>query len=728
VVATSTADIANVAPEITLITVPPSADEGALSSFEVQATDAGLGDLPDLVATWDFGDGTPTVTGGSVQHAFADDGVFTVSVTVDDQDGGTDVDSAVTTIANVAPEILSSPPAYASEGLEYNYEVVILDPGAEDFILALAPSAPAAMTVDSATARINWTPVYADTLVGAVAVTLTVDDGDGGSTVQSWTIEVGFADADGDGMADQWELDNGLDPTTDDGAQDPDVDGVPTYQEFLDGTDPNAFDGPGAPVAVSPVDGEEVDSDVPFLTWSNAFDPQLDELSYHVQVWADGAMTTLIREETLLEENGWFESWWKVAPPLEENSTCFWRVRAKDPEAYGPYSELEEFFVTAVSEPPEAPVPLWPLEGDMVADEAPELSWAFAVEPDRDEVTYSVNVFDAGGVLLTEVSELEEPEGELAAAWQVDVALEEDRWYSWQVSAIDEDGLQGEWSPPQSFYYSLDNAAPYDVYFLWPQSDDLVESLAPTLVASLGYDPEGQQLRYEFELDIVASFDSEELLTREFLTAEETVSWDLLADGHLLVENQWFFARVRGVDPGGVGSQWDTINFMVHGVNEAPPVPGLVNPADGLEVTDSRPTLVAWSVEDPEDDLVFYDYVVSADADLNEVIASVQGVLVGGGGSAEGHTSWTVAQDLAGDYYWAVRAVDELGAASLWSEVRSLKVRATEPDIGADGPATGCDCSSSQIGSRASPGILTLLLLAVITVRRRRRRALDGHP
>jgi len=719
-VGTSFATIANVAPEITTLSVPAGGDEGALITFEVQAADVGLGDLPDLVATWDFGDGTASVTGASVQHAFVDDGVYSVSVTVDDQDGGSDSDGASVTIDNVAPQILSSAPAYGSEGLQYNYELVILDPGAEEFILTLSGSSPATMTVDSAAARINWTPVYADTLLGPVPVTVTVDDGDGGTVVQTWTIQVGFADDDGDGMADQWELDNGFDPTLDDGGLDPDVDGVSTYQEFLDGTDPNGFDGPGAPVAVSPVDGEEVDSDVPFLTWNNSFDPQLDELRYDVQVWADAAMTNLIREEILVDENGWFESWWKVTPPLDENSTCFWRVRAKDAEAYGPYSDLEEFFVNAVSEPPEAPVPLWPLDGDMVADEDLELSWAFAVEPDQDAVTYSVAVFDDAGGLLSEASEIVEPEQELAVIWLVDVVLEEDRWYSWQVSAVDEDGLQGDWSEAQDFYYSLDNAAPYDVYFIWPQSDDLVESLVPTLVASSGYDPEGQELRYEFELDGLASFDSEELLSTDLLTTGDTVSWDLLEDGHLLVENQWYFARVRGVDPGEVGSPWDTISFMVHGVNEAPPVPELVNPADGVEVGDSRPTLVAWNVEDPEDDMVFYDFLVSRDLQLSEVTASVEGVMLGGGGAAEGHTAWTVDQALAGDYFWAARAVDAQGAASAWSEVRSLRVGATEPDIGGTAPAAGCDCEASLSGGRLSPNLWALLLLAFAGSRRRR--------
>jgi len=719
VVETTTATITNVAPEIVTLIAPSGGDEGSLLTFEIVGADAGADDVADLVATWDFGDGSGPVTGLMVQHAFPDDGQYTFSVVLDDQDGGTDAESGLITIDNVDPQVLSNPPGYASEDILYNYEVVILDPGSEEFTLSLAPSAPAAMTVDSATQTITWTPDYADTLGPDPVIVLTIDDGDGGTTQQTWSIQVGFADLDGDGMADQWELDHGFDPTTDDGASDPDVDGVPTYQEFLDGTDPTSFDGPEVPVALSPIDGEEVDTAVPFLTWANAFDPQLDELTYNVQVWEDMAMTVLIREELLLPENGWFESSWKVQPPLDENSTVYWRVRAKDAESYGPFSELEEFFVNAVSEPPQAPVALAPLDGDMVAEPFAECSWAFAVEPDQDDVTYSVQVLDADGVVVSEDSELSDESWELHAAWMIDVELTEDLWYGWRVLATDEDGLASEWSETQAFYYSLDNAAPYDVYFVWPLADDVVEGLAPTLQASTGYDPEGQALSYEFELDSVSSFDSADLLTVELTTDEDIVSWSLSSEGVLLTENQWYFARVRGVDLGGVASPWDTIQFMTHGVNEAPPAPTLVNPADGVAVPTATPTLVAHNVVDPEEDIVFYEFVVASDSGLSEVVASKSGLLMGGGGAAEGQTAWLVETTLSGSLFWAARAVDEWGAASPWSEVRRLTVNA-EPDVDDTAPAAGCDCESSVV-AHSKPGLLSLLLFGLIAVFRRRR-------
>lgn len=71
-----------------------SADWGRLVAFNGQATDPGAGDQSTLQYSWDFGDGSPSSTGGpGVLHAYASPGDYVATLTVTDKDGGSDTDT-----------------------------------------------------------------------------------------------------------------------------------------------------------------------------------------------------------------------------------------------------------------------------------------------------------------------------------------------------------------------------------------------------------------------------------------------------------------------------------------------------------------------------------------------------------------------------------------------------------------------------------------------------------
>jgi PKD repeat protein len=84
--------------------VPPTVDAGAdrvVSTgigvpFSAAVSDPGLDDTHIL--TWDFGDGSAAGTGSSVEHSYAEPGEYTVTVTVEDDDGGLGSDTIMVTV------------------------------------------------------------------------------------------------------------------------------------------------------------------------------------------------------------------------------------------------------------------------------------------------------------------------------------------------------------------------------------------------------------------------------------------------------------------------------------------------------------------------------------------------------------------------------------------------------------------------------------------------------
>jgi subtilisin-like proprotein convertase family protein len=104
----TTLTVNNVAPVAAVVDVPLDVTPGIPAALTFGATDASAADTAaGFTYTIDWGDGTgpQSVTGGAtvvVQHTYATDGVFTVSVTATDKDGGTSA-AATDTVATVVP-------------------------------------------------------------------------------------------------------------------------------------------------------------------------------------------------------------------------------------------------------------------------------------------------------------------------------------------------------------------------------------------------------------------------------------------------------------------------------------------------------------------------------------------------------------------------------------------------------------------------------------------------
>jgi outer membrane protein assembly factor BamB/PKD repeat protein len=143
---------------------PYSGDEGSQIIFTSIATDPGS---DDLTFTWNWGDGTTTTTTyfndgvglepiydpsaneikspwgiypfnvtDTVNHTYGDNGIYMITLTVEDDDNGTAVIIINVTVNNVAPNItlLIVPSDY--EGSQLTFEAEAIDPGSDDLIFS----------------------------------------------------------------------------------------------------------------------------------------------------------------------------------------------------------------------------------------------------------------------------------------------------------------------------------------------------------------------------------------------------------------------------------------------------------------------------------------------------------------------------------------------------------------------------------------------------------------
>ncbi|MGQ0800578.1 MAG: Ig-like domain-containing protein, partial [Pseudomarimonas sp.] len=143
-----------------VVTTPPT--RGTLS-----------GSAPNFIYTANAGaEGTD-----SLSFVANDGGLSSAAATV----------SILVTRSNREPQITSTAVTQASVGVAYRYDVDASDPDGDALTFRL-DGAPLAMTIDSATGEITWTPAAAD--IGEQPVAVIVEDPRGGSNRQSFVVRV----------------------------------------------------------------------------------------------------------------------------------------------------------------------------------------------------------------------------------------------------------------------------------------------------------------------------------------------------------------------------------------------------------------------------------------------------------------------------------------------------------------------------------------------------------
>ena len=167
-----------------------TAGEGNIVCFDGSASTDADGDA--LTYSWDFGDGA-TATGPMPSHVFADDGIYTVTLTVDDQYyGGQHNDTLTVTVHNAAPTIGSLiGPGSGVRGQTLSYSCSFQDLGEEDtHTMSWRVFRDSHIVGTGSGVEFDFTP----TSNGDYVVTCTVTDDDGGEDTASQSVAVHVMD------------------------------------------------------------------------------------------------------------------------------------------------------------------------------------------------------------------------------------------------------------------------------------------------------------------------------------------------------------------------------------------------------------------------------------------------------------------------------------------------------------------------------------------------------
>ncbi|MBN1205229.1 MAG: putative Ig domain-containing protein [Myxococcaceae bacterium] len=702
-----------------------ASDEPSAVAFDLSASSGAEDPNADPIRgfLWDFdGDGNFDYASTTPYALFnyrdnpAGGSEYTALVRVMDEDTFAE-EQIIVAINNVAPTLSAPGAADATAGSLMALRVAATDPG-NDAITFTASNAPAGLTM-TADGLVLWNPTRRQaTRAGRpYTFTVTATDDDGASDSADITVTARWLDADDDGMDDNWERENGLDPTSAaDASGDTDGDGVSNLAEFL-----NENGGPRTPeaaVANGPLSGDKVDAAQLTLTTLNVSDAgDLTSVRYQFQLFADAALTTKVRDETVVQDGAGATTSITFTDgtesvdlvDLEDDHVYGWRVRATDGDMVGPWSSVQRITFNPANDAPDAPRAAQPLTGSQVSTDKPVLTVDNAVDVDDASLTYTFELAENAALTTGLVTSAEIAAGAKGStSWTVGSSLQPFTTYYWRVTATDPHGAtsQSEVSSFTVFIGRPSNREPGIPGLAEPSINGTVASLTPELVADAATDSDGDALTYVIELDTAASFTSPSLQASSALQAGDDgkVRWQPAA----LTENQRYYWRARALDPYSA-SDWQVGSFVVNAQNDAPSAPVALNPSDAVIYT-LKPTLIVQNSADPEGDAITYSF----DVRTAEGAVAVTGDAAAG---ANGHTSFKLGNDLeAGvEYIWVARAKDGAGAVSAAStEARFQVYKAPEiPEPPKDDG--GCSAGAGSLG-----GLLPLLAMALGLFRRRR--------
>ncbi len=200
--ATTTIDVLNIVPTVTIEGTPATSPEGTAISLTSSVTDPGAADT--FIYAWVVKkDGSSYASGTNANFSFTpnDNGFYEVFLSVTDDDGGTGTASQTIAVTNVAPVLssLSVSSSSVNEGASLTLRGDITEPGTADTLSLTidwgAGSTPETVSLVAGTTSFSRSHTYADdnptgTASDNYPIALSIADNDGGTGTGSVSVIV----------------------------------------------------------------------------------------------------------------------------------------------------------------------------------------------------------------------------------------------------------------------------------------------------------------------------------------------------------------------------------------------------------------------------------------------------------------------------------------------------------------------------------------------------------
>lgn len=696
-----TVTITNSVPVVTALSLPSTA-EGSSATLGATVT-AWSGDT--LTYAWDFGDGS-TSSSKAPTHAWVDDGSYTVTLVVSDEEGSSATLAGTITITNANP-VASFSASVADEGAVTSFYGSATDAGTTDtFTYAWDFGDGATDTGASA-----WHTYAAD---GDYTVTLTVTDSDGGVDTDVQVIHVGNAapvitsvsgstpivegdggsfsasatDAGGDALTYDWDFGDGRTGSGATLTHAYDQDGTYTVKVTVsDGTDSTSSsttvvvtNAPPAILSASGTDGVEGTA-LPFAVVSR--DPgALDVLT---ATWDFGDGTTDSGEviSHSFPDNG---TWTVTSTVTDEHGefdteTFTVTVTNADPVVSSvPAATAAEgsvySYAAAATDPGTADTFTWTLDAAPATasfDSATAtVSWTPTYADSFVSHTFTVSVMDDDGGTASQtwsvdVSSLDTDGDGLADGYEDAYGLDKSD-ASDAAGDADADGVSNLDEALAGTDPTLFDGPSVPTSALMAGVD--FDVLDPSLAINNSSSPRGLPLTYDYE--VYADEAGTSLVASSAGEPEDGSGMSTWTVDVSLGDDTPYWWRARA-DDGYVASGWMALDpIFVNLANSAPSVPVPLSPVGDEAVSVLGPSL-QWANASDDEGLPFsYDVQVWS-GDGATLVTEVVG-LPDDGFDAFGE--WVASPDLPDEssYLWTVRATDTQGLSGEWSEFAAFRV------------------------------------------------------